>query len=72
MIATGCCWARSYHDFEHRAKDLHPTSAITSWTPLDTRWIKLNSNDSIFKVEARALLEGLLLALDKGFKKVEI
>lgn len=26
--------------------------------------------DSMFKVEARALLEGLLLAWDKGFKKV--
>lgn len=27
-------------------------------------------SDSMFKIEARALLEGLLLAWDKGFKKI--
>ncbi|KAK5825589.1 hypothetical protein PVK06_020445 [Gossypium arboreum] len=29
-------------------------------------------NESIFKVETRAMLEGLFLAWDKGFRKVEV
>lgn len=28
--------------------------------------------DSIFKVEARDMLEGLFLALDKGFRRIEV
>lgn len=98
-------WARSYRDLDVQMKSLGTMRSLSSWTPLVTGWIKLNSdravsnlerrtfiggvlrysntnwlwgyvmsfdNKSVFKVETRAMLEGLFLAWDKGFRKVEV
>ncbi|MBA0686389.1 hypothetical protein Goari_013995, partial [Gossypium aridum] len=45
------------------------TMTVGRWHLLETDWVKVNVNGSI---EARAILEGLKLAWNRGFKQVEL
>ncbi|MBA0581345.1 hypothetical protein Gorai_023526, partial [Gossypium raimondii] len=58
----GYTWIRSYA--EMNLKLGHPRSmrSLLNWS----------RPDSVFKVEARAMVEGLFIAWGKGFKRIEV
>ncbi|MBA0639809.1 hypothetical protein Goklo_022819 [Gossypium klotzschianum] len=58
-------WARSYRDLDVQMKSLGTMRSLLSWTPPITGYAMSFGNKSVFKVETRAMLEGLFLAWDK-------
>lgn len=49
---------RSYRDLDVKLKSIGNMRSISSWTPSDTSWIKLNSNGAMLRDESLVSIMG--------------
>ncbi|MBA0819639.1 hypothetical protein Gohar_028404, partial [Gossypium harknessii] len=73
---TRLAWTQSYHNSRNKKRINLAVDDRRKWRALENGWIKFNSDGSVEAgttiAEARLVLEGLKLAWDKGYKRVEM